>query len=229
MNPRFRFDRGVTLVGGGDADLAAFREAVALAPHVVAADGGADRLEAWGAAPEALVGDMDSVADLAGWRALLGDRVAHLPEQDTTDLEKCLYTVAAPFFLGVGFTGRRFDHTLAALHAVMRRPDAPVVLIGEEDVTFFCPPDWRARLAPGARVSFFPMAPLRGLGSTGLRWPVDGLDFAPGLRVGTSNEAAAADVSARFDGPAMATILERRFLGAALESLGVLTPAGEAS
>lgn len=225
MNPRLRFARGVTLVGGGAADLRTFHEAVALAPHVVAADGGADRLAAWGATPEAVVGDMDSVADLAGWRDRLGERVIHLAEQDTTDLEKCLYSVSAPFFLGVGFTGRRFDHTLAALHALLRRPDATAVLVGEEDVVFLCPPYWRVRVAPGARVSFFPLAPVRGLASSGLRWPVEGLDFAPGLRIGTSNEAVAAEVAARFDRPGMAAILDRRFLGAALESLGVVAAA----
>jgi thiamine pyrophosphokinase len=224
MTPAFRFARGVTLVGGGAADRAAFREATALAPLVVAADGGADALEGWGARPEAVIGDMDSatVADL--WRAR-GVPVLRLPEQDTTDLEKCLYSVDAPFFVGVGFTGRRFDHTLAALHAMLRWRK-PMVLLGEEDVIFLCPADWRARLAPGARVSFFPLQPARGLVSEGLVWPIDGLDFAPGVRVGTSNAASAETVAARFDGPGMACVLERRFLPAAVAALGVGSVAG---
>lgn len=218
MTPALRFERGVTLVGGGAGDAASFAEAVALAPHVVAADSGAQAVAAWGARPEAVIGDMDSVADLARWREEPGVRVLHLPEQDTTDLEKCLYSVDAPFFLGVGFTGRRFDHTLAALHALLRW-GRRVVLIGEEDVVFLCPPDWRARLDPGARVSFFPLGPVQGQASTGLVWPIQGLDFAPGLRIGTSNAAADAEVSARFDRPGMACILPRRYLAAAVSSL----------
>lgn len=217
MIPRFRFDRGVTLVGGGAADRAAFREAAALAPLVVAADGGADALEGWGARPEAVIGDMDSatVADL--WRRR-GVPVLRLSEQDTTDLEKCLYSVEAPFFVGVGFTGRRFDHTLAALHAMLRWRK-PLVLLGEDDAIFLCPTEWRARLSPGARVSFFPLQPVRGLASEGLAWPIAGLDFAPGVRIGTSNEASAETVSARFDGPGMACVLERRFLAEAVAAL----------
>ncbi len=213
------FDHGVTLVGGGALTRETFDAARALAPVVAAADSGADWLEGGGEGAAAVIGDMDSVARLEGWRARAGVRVLHLAEQDTTDFEKCLYSIEAPFYLAVGFSGRRRDHTLAALHALLRWPSKRVVLIGEEDVAFLCPQDWRATLAPGARVSFFPLAPVRGLASQGLRWPVERLDFAPGLRVGTSNAACAAQVSARFDRLGMVALLERRWLGAALESL----------
>lgn len=205
-----RFAEGVTLVGGGSLDRAAFALARSHAPVVVAADGGANALAAWGEGAAAVIGDMDSVADLDGWRRR--SEVLHIAEQDTTDLEKCLYSVDAPLFLGVGFTGRRFDHTLAALHALLRWRDRRVVLLGEEDVVFLCPPDWSARLAPGARVSFFPLTPVRGVESRGLRWRVDGLDFAPGVRIGTSNAAEAPEVSVRFDGWGMAAILGREWL-----------------
>ncbi len=208
-----RFAAGVTLVGGGALDRETFEQARALAPHVVAADGGANALSLWGEGAEAVIGDMDSVEDLPRWRET--SRVVHIAEQDTTDLEKCLYSVEAPLFVGVGFTGRRFDHTLAALHALLRRRDRRVVLIGAEDVIFLCPPRWRARLAPGARVSFFPLAPVSGLASAGLRWPVDGLDFAAGARIGTSNEAEEAEVSASFSDWGMACMLERRWLAEA--------------
>ncbi len=197
---------------------ASFDAARALCGHVVAADGGANILRAWGVTPDAVIGDMDSVADAEGL-SRAGARLLRIAEQDTTDLEKCLYATDAPFYVGVGFTGLRFDHTLAALHALMRRPAKRAVLLGPLDAVFMAPPRWRAALEPGARVSFFPLAPLRGLGSAGLEWPLAGLDFAPGLRIGTSNRATAADVSADFDGPGMAAILEARFLDAALTSL----------
>jgi thiamine pyrophosphokinase len=49
--------------------------------------------------------------------------VHHLPEQDTTDFEKCLYSVAAPLLLGVGFLGGRADHHLAAMNVLVRYAD----------------------------------------------------------------------------------------------------------
>lgn len=215
----FRFDGGVTLVGGGAPDRAAFDLARARAPHVVAADGGANALCGWGIDPAVIIGDMDSVRDLAGWRARPGVAVAQIAEQDSTDLEKCLTATRAPFYLGVGLMGRRFDHSLAALHALLRWPDRRIVLLGEEDAVFMAPPDWRADLAPGARVSFFPLLPVRGVASTGLVWPIEGLDFAAGQRIGTSNAARTAQVSARFGGPGMVAMVERRFLDAVLDSL----------
>jgi thiamine pyrophosphokinase len=219
VTPPIAFVEGATLVGGGALDRAALDMALVRAPRVIAADGGANRLRGWGVAADAVIGDMDSVEDLHLWESAAGTHVLPLPEQETTDLEKCLYATAAPFYLGVGFLGRRFDHTLAALHALLRFPDKRAALIGDEDVVFLAPPRWRARLAPGARVSFFPLQPVRGVGSAGLEWPIDGLAFAAGGRIGTSNRAVAADVSAEFDGVGMAAMVELRFLDAALESL----------
>jgi thiamine pyrophosphokinase len=58
-----------------------------------------------------------------------------------------------------------------------------------------------------------------GVASAGLEWPIEGLSFAAGGRIGTSNRAVAAEVSAEFDGEGMAAMVELRFLDAALESL----------
>jgi thiamine pyrophosphokinase len=69
-------------------------------------------------------------------------------------------------------------------------------------------------------VSIFPAAPVRGLRSEGLEWPLESLAFESGLRIGTSNRASAEAVTAEFDGPGAAIMLERRFLDAAVESLG---------
>jgi|OM-RGC.v1.012926468 thiamine pyrophosphokinase len=217
--PPLRFPGGVTLVGGGTLDAASLDLARARAPHLVAADGGANRLRGGALRLDAVIGDMDSVERLEDW-ASAGTAILPIDEQETTDLEKCLYATEAPFYLGVGFLGRRFDHTLAALHALLRFPDKRVVLIGEDDAVFLAPETWRARLSPGARVSFFPLAPTRGLASEGLLWPLAGIAFAAGSRIGTSNEATATEVSARFDRAGMAAMVERRHLAAALESLG---------
>jgi thiamine pyrophosphokinase len=218
MTPAFRFPRGVMLVGGGDVDDGALSLARERTGHVVAADGGANALAGLGLSADAVIGDLDSLEDRAGWEAR-GTPVLHLSEQDTTDFEKCLYATEAPFYLGVGFTGRRFDHTLAALHALLRWPFKRVVLIGAEDAIFLPPLHWQARLAEGARVSFFPLRPVMGLDSEGLEWPIHGLGFAPGERIGTSNRAVAPSVSAQFDVPGMAAMVARDHLDAVLESL----------
>lgn len=218
-----RFDHPVMLMGGGGVDAGAALAAARHAGAVVAADGGVEEYESHDDLPplKAVIGDMDSVRDLERWRAWPGCHVALIEEQDTTDLEKCLYSTVAPLYLGVGFLGRRFDHTLAACHTLLKYADRRVILIGEEDVIFLSPRIWRAALAPGARVSLFPLGPSRALRSEGLRWPLRELDLAVGGRIGTSNMAEAEEVMVEFDAMGAAVILGREHLDAAIASLGI--------
>ena len=209
-----RFETAVTLVGAGAFDRAMVEAAQRLAPVLIAADSGADRLAEMRFSPRAIIGDMDSISDPDRWRAGAAHFV-HLAEQDTTDFEKCLYATEAPFYLAVGFTGRRVDHTLAVFHALLRYPKKRIVLVGEHEVSALAPPGITLRLAvtPGARVSIYPLLPVTATRSRGLTWPVDGLAMAPGHRIGTSNEANQPIVEIAFDGPGALVMLERDALG----------------
>lgn len=209
-------DRGVTLIGGGAVDPAQAALARDRAPVVVAADGGADAALGLGWPPKAVIGDFDSISP-AAQAAIPADRLHRIAEQDSTDFAKCLRNVTAPFFLALGFTGPRLDHALAALTTLCHEP-RPVLLIGGEDVIFRAPRDLALDLAPGTRVSIWPMAPLRGR-STGLHWPIDGIEMRPDGRVGTSNRAEG-PVRLALDGPAL-VILPVEALDAALAGLGV--------
>ena len=214
------FERPVTLVGGGAFGRDMLDEARALAPELVAADRGADRLAAWRLVPAAVIGDMDSIADPERWRAG-PTRFVQLAEQETTDFEKCLYATRAPFYVGVGFTGPRVDHLLAVLHAMLARPEKTVVLLGEAEAMTVLPPRRVLRLAlePGARVSLYPLCPATGTHSRGLLWPIDGLAMAPGVRIGTSNVATAPQVEVAFDGTGVLLVVERPYLRALVRAV----------
>lgn len=215
-------DRPVTLIGGGPAPADLLARALAIAPVAVGADGGAETPLPGRARVAAAIGDMDSLKDPEGLRAQ-GVLVHELAEQETTDLEKCLYSVAAPLTLGVGFLGGRVDHHLAALNALVRAAPRPVILLGPEDLVIACPVNFALDLAPGARVSFFPLRPVTGVVSEGLRWPVAGLAFAPDGRIGTSNAATGGRMRVGFDGPGMLAILpidQLQAVAAALEGQG---------
>lgn len=214
-----RFDHPITLLGGGTVEERTLDLALRRTSALVAADGGANRFAPGDPAVDAIVGDMDSLARRDAWSAALGPRLAHLPEQDTTDLEKCLYAVDAPLYLGVGFFGGRIDHTLAAAHVLLKRAADKVLLLSERDVMFLAPLDWSAEISRGDRVSIVPIVPVRGVASSGLRWPVDGLDLAMGARIGTSNEASETRVSVRFDRLGAAIILPIERLDAAMASV----------
>ncbi|WP_238475538.1 thiamine diphosphokinase [Rhodophyticola sp. CCM32] len=207
----------VTLLGGGEHDPADLADALARAPVLVAADGGADHALALGHHPDAVIGDMDSLSRDA--RAVLGPQRLHrIAEQSTTDFDKALRNISAPGVIAVGVTGRRIDHELAVYHTLITRPEKTCVVLGREDIVFHAPPRLRLDLPVGMRVSLFPMAAVRGQ-STGLRWPIEPIDFRPLGQIGTSNETAAPQVEMRFDGPGMLVILPRAALDAVLSAL----------
>lgn len=177
----------VTLIGGASFDANVLERARALGSRVVAADGGADAALALGVVPEAVIGDFDSLS-AAGLAALPESAKHPIAEQDSTDFDKCMRNIDAPLVIGVGFSGDRPDHQLAAYNTLVRHPDRPCILLGSAELVFLAPPNLRLDLTAGTPVSLFPLGAVEGV-SDGLRWPINGLNFAPDGRIGTSNEA----------------------------------------
>jgi thiamine pyrophosphokinase len=210
----------VTILGPADPRPEDIDEALRLAPILVAADGAARQALEFGRIPDAVIGDLDSIPDTVS-RSLPPGRLHRIDEQDTTDFEKCLARIRAPLCLAVGFTGRRLDHELAVYSTLVRHADRPCLVVGAEDVAFAAPAVLALDLAPGERVSLFPLAPVRGR-SSGLRWPIDAVPFDPVGRIGTSNEATGA-VKMSFDRPGMLVILPRSALPQAIVALASAT------
>ena len=190
--------------------------ALGIAPKLIAADGGANHCASLGHMPELVIGDLDSLDP--GLRKTLGARVVHVPEQDSTDLDKCLARITAPFILALGFDGARLDHTLAAMTSLVGHGRSRVVMVAAQDIVFVAPPRLDLPMQVGSRVSLYPMGPVRGW-SKGLRWPIDGIDFRPEARIGTSNMANAARLVLECDRPAMLVLLERTCLEKVLDAL----------
>jgi thiamine pyrophosphokinase len=215
--PIVQTSQGITLAGGGPFSGRDLRLCLARAPVAVAADGGADRLLRHQVMPEAVIGDFDSLSE--GARARIPQARQHpFAEQLTTDFDKALRSISAPFVLALGFAGARLDHGLAAFNTLVSRRDRRCILIGPKDIAFAAPAHLTLDLVPGEPLSLFPMARVSG-NSTGLEWPIDGLDFAPDGMIGTSNRVVARRVDLRFDMPGMLVILPRRRLDAAIRAL----------
>ncbi|MFT4149884.1 MAG: thiamine diphosphokinase [Paracoccaceae bacterium] len=210
--------KGVTIAGGGPFSARLLSRALLRAPCLVAADGGADRLLSLGEEPAAVIGDMDSISPAA--RQRLAGRLHEIGEQTTTDFDKVLQSVEAPFALALGFAGGRMDHGLAVMHGLVRQGGFPVLVLGPKDLAFHAPPgrEMALHLQPGDPLSLFPLDGVTGE-STGLEWPVKGLDFHPARVIGTSNRVTAPEVRLRFDGPGMLVILPLARLDAAISGL----------
>ena len=206
----------LTLVGAGQSSVAELALARKLAPDVVAVDGGAALCVAAEIIPQAIIGDLDSLDQETRTAGDTGI-IYHITEQDSTDFAKALRHTTAPIYIGVGFLGHRIDHELAVLSDCMRFRDKPILLLGAADVIFLAPRTITLPLAPGTRVSLFPLAPVSGT-STGLEWPINGLTLAPGGPIGTSNRATG-QVELSIDAPHLLCILPAQCLSLAMTAL----------
>ena len=210
---------GVTLVGAGKPSAKNITESLSLAPLLVAADGGANFCAEMGLEPSAIIGDFDSLAPdvrkrLSHARLI---EVSERAEQDSTDFEKCLVRIDAPFVLAAGFVDARLDHTLASFSALARRIGPPTILLGSEDVAFAAPLELALELPVGTRFSLFPMEEMSGT-SEGLEWPIDGLTLSPVGRIATSNQVTGL-VQLRFEKPGCVVLTPRGTLSDVLQAL----------
>lgn len=190
MPERLFFDGLLLIVGGGAVDIELLQRLHDEGASIVAADGGAHNCALAGIMPKAIIGDMDSLGDLAPW----ADKAQIFPikEQQTTDFEKSLYMTHAPVTLALGMSGKRLDHTLAALEAVAQYGhDRHIILVDTADIALGIAGSFSFGVDRGDKVSVHPLQSVRFLRSEGLKYPLDGLNLAPGVRTGTSNQATA--------------------------------------
>jgi len=207
--------KNVTLLGASNVKTQDIMECLHLAPTLVAADGGAKIAVKMGQIPQKVIGDFDSIG-----KKTLGKippaRLFKITDQNTTDFEKCLAHISAPMILGLGFMGRRLDHQLSALNALVKFAHQPCVLLGKRDLVFHVPATLTLRLAPETRFSLFPLSQMRAT-STGLNWPIDEVHFSPNQSIGTSNLTNADQVTLTTDGPGLLAILPRKTLTKVLD------------
>ena len=215
----FTSDMPVILVGASPVPLAAQLDLLPSHWPIIAADGGAAAVLNMGRTPDLILGDMDSLAD----NVVIPNNVPviTLTGQDDTDFEKALSRLSAPLIIGLGFLEARFDHSLAAIHALMCVDhDRPIMLLGNTDIVLRVKGNFSAALPIGSRFSVWPLGTQSFTSSTGLKWPLDGLTLAPGLLIGTSNEVSQEMVTiTEADGDGYAVIVPVSLLPALLNAL----------
>jgi thiamine pyrophosphokinase len=214
-------DQPVILVGASPVTIDAALAGLPDDWPLMAADGGAATILNAGRMPRVVIGDLDSLSpDIRA--ALASDtQIIELLGQDDTDLEKALQRIAAPLIIGLAFLEARFDHSLAALHALMRLGhDRPVMLVGAQDVLVRVKGDFSATLPVGSRFSIWPLGRQKFSQSRGLKWPLDGLDMAAGKVIGTSNQVSDSTVEITAStGDGYAVIMSLRHMPALLNAV----------
>jgi len=195
------------IITGGEAPSEAILKGLAeSADFIVAADSGLDTAAEFGIIPHSIIGDFDSIANLA----LLdmypkADIMKFSPEKDDTDTELALchcVKKGADKVVIAGGGGGRMDHLLGVLY-LFRREKHPLAWHTSTQSVFYVGRNETALFStmPAAMVSIFPlMGACEGMSSQGLKWSLAGLSWKPG-GYGISNQSIEASfrVSAGAD------------------------------
>lgn len=161
---------------------------------IAAADSGARICRRLGIDPDRIIGDMDSLADEAFLAHYPAERVERLPvDKDLTDTEAAyawLVANGAGRITLIGGGEGRMDHLMALLN-LFRRPDPPALWLTARERVFPIRGNAVIEGFPGDTVSLFPLGdePCR-MESTGLKWPLNGLEWRSGDH-GISNRMTA--------------------------------------
>jgi thiamine pyrophosphokinase len=189
----------VVVVAGGDPPSPHAAAGLPDDRYVIAADSGLDFAQGLGLRVDLVVGDLDSVSELA----LASARHAGTPVErhpvakDQTDLELALDHAVAlkpARVVVIGGAGGRFDHVVAGVLQLAHERYGKVAMearYGQARVTVVRGGQGDHVLHGRQRelVSLLPVhGPARGVTTVGLRYPLDGEDLGPGTSRGVSNE-----------------------------------------
>lgn len=167
---------------------------------VLAVDGGIDHALRAGLQPSGLIGDLDSVTpEGLAWAEQHATISRHSTDKDQTDTELALAFAADmnPERITLVGGGDRLDHGIAAIGALGHPGLTSVPRLdawwdGAHLDVLHGPGTLDLELVPASTMSVLALhGPCTGVSVTGARWPLDGVDLAPLVGWGVSNEVDA--------------------------------------
>jgi thiamine pyrophosphokinase len=189
-------DRYTLLVLDGELPpLGMILEMAKNAERTVCTDGVARHLEFLDPPVNAIIGDLDSLADDVAHFAELGIEIVHDPSQYSNDFEKALdYLIgrASEHVLILGLSGKRIDHTLTNISVMKRfvKKFKSLVSIDQYGLSYFVfGPIERHKIEAkeNAIVSLTPIYEALGVVTENLYYPINGTDMHFGEEEGMSN------------------------------------------
>lgn len=159
--------------------------------YICAADSGFDTCLAWNLIPDLVLGDMDSLTQTD--KLAICKEILRFPrEKDYTDTElgiNILYERGYQQISIIGGGGGRIDHLFALLYLFFRTSNAPFQWITDKERIYLVTRMITCKLPRHSLVSVFPgPSGASSMQSTGLQWPLQKVQFAPGF-FGISNIA----------------------------------------
>lgn len=171
---------------------------------VFCADGGVKHARQLGVIPDFIIGDMDSAEpELLSSLESAGTKILRFPaEKDELDTELALdeaIKYGATTITLLGGTGGRLDHTLAAIHLLLKpaRLGIKVSILADDHFITLVTPE-NPLLFPGhtgTTVSLLPLtSEVKGVTSTGVKWPLTDAVLEVGKPYAVSNTVTSGEV-----------------------------------
>lgn len=194
----------ILLVSGGEPDWKALEEAVKEADEIIALDRGLDYLKEIGIVPDLLLGDLDST-HLNPASFPKGMEIKRFPkEKDATDTQLGIEEAiarGAERILMLGATGRRLDHFLGNLDALLPATEYGVeaIMIDAYNRIRMFSKSFSIKKS-STYVSLIPYTDrVTGVTLRGFRYEVTDRTFVKGNTLGISNEITADEAYVHFE------------------------------
>ncbi len=161
-------------------------------PLLIAADGGTNYIHKIEEIPEVIIGDLDSInSDVLKFYQRKKIKIIKISRQNDTDLEKALKyckKLRCNSIYIVGFTGRRFDHTLSNISNALKFAQFfKIVMIENESTLQIITEKNEFKSFKNELVSILCFDPYVKITTKNLKYPLKGESLFFGHRESTSN------------------------------------------
>ncbi len=184
---------------------------------VIAADSGYDHALSLGIQVDLLIGDLDSISPTGLSHAREhGVGIIEFPEdKDATDLELALRAAldrGATTVAIHGGEGGTIAHLLGVALSITHRDWEEISVVWHTSTGIIRPAtrnrSIEASVEVGDAITIIPVGDVRGVTTSGLRWPLENASMEHGTTLGISNEATARTVTVAVDEGALLVIQE---------------------
>lgn len=180
------------------------RKLVSNAQFILCADGGANKILKYDIRPDVIIGDLDSIKrKTVKYYINKGTKIIKIPEQETTDFEKCLKYcldcgIKQVYIMGALST--RPDHAINNFSVLKRYyKSIDLKIIDRKFEIFFINKQVDFNYKLNRVVSMMPMPEAFNIITEGLKYPLKRENLKFGKREGTLNRAEAENISIKFD------------------------------
>lgn len=190
---RSKQEPALMIANGSACKMDLLNDLLEWSPFVLVLDGAYNRFKDLEIKADAILGDFDSIKNLEEIEQKQQPiEIVHAPDQNKTDLEKGIEYLIENKHEAVNIiwaTGKRLDHTLANLNALIKYQNQIKIVVLDDYGKFYLLSKYFEKwFQKGQNISLFPFNEAKNIKTKNLKYPLKNETLSLGKRIGTSNE-----------------------------------------